>query len=221
MKNSFLIILLVAFAHSMVAQESTNKTSKNQSQWNSTVAIGTGILTRQGLRDFGDTFIKEEFKNLYPDNNVWVGSVNSTQDIPFLEIRYKYLINPIISLGIRASYVNYKHNGNLTFDDGDLFKASWNIRYITGMLDVDFIYVNKEFVKLYAGFSAGVSQYNLKFASVSNHQYDDMLDKTEDRMYFAYEVIAFGITFGKQIGGFAELGYGYAGMINMGVYVRF
>ena len=221
MKKFTVLLLLIAIAISVSAQQSSSKVSGNEPQWKSYISFGSAILTRQGFRDFGDTFIKEEFKNLYPNDEIWVGSVNSTQNIPVLELRYKYLINPNIALGIRGSYVRYKHDGTLAFNGGHNFSADWNISYITGMADLNFIYVDKEFIKLYAGISAGVSQYNLKFDKVSNPEYDDLLNKSEQRLYFAYEVIAFGITFGKQIGGFVEMGYGYAGMVNFGIYAGF
>ncbi len=221
MKKPFLFVLIIVFAFSIYAQESSNKVSSNEVEWNNYISLGTGILTRQGLRDFGDTFIKEEFKNLYPNDEIWVGSVNSTQDIPVLELRYKYLLNPNIALGIRGSYVKYQHDGTLSFNGGHNFKADWNITYITGMVDMNFIYLNREYVSLYAGLSAGVSQYNLKFDKVSNPEYNDLLNKSEQRLYFAYEIVAFGITFGKRIGGFAEVGYGYSGMMNIGFFARF
>ncbi len=212
---------MIAFTFNIVAQESGAKASNNDVEWNNYISLGSGFLTRQGFRDFGDTFIKEEFKNLYPNDEMWVGSVNSSQDIPVIELRYKYFVLPKLSLGIRGSYVRYKHDGTLSFNGDHNFKADWNISYITGMADINFIYLNKEYIKLYAGLSAGVSQYNLEFKKVSKPEYNDLLDKSEHRLYFAYEIIAFGISFGKQIGGFVEAGYGYSGMVNFGVYARF
>ena len=150
MKRYLFIVLLIAFTFNNYAQETSTKVSNNDVEWNNYISFGSAILTRQGFRDFGDTFIKEEFKNLYPDDEIWVGSVNSTQDIPVLELRYKYLLNPNIVVGIRGSYVRYKHDGTLSFNGDHNFKADWNISYITGMVDMNFIYLNKEFINTFA-----------------------------------------------------------------------
>lgn len=221
MKKTLILFLLSVIVFGTKAQETKGSISSHEVEWNNYISLGSGFLTRQGFRDFGDTFIKEEFKNLYPNDEIWVGNVNSSQDIPVIELRYKYLVIPKIAIGIRGSYVRYKHDGTLAINNGHNFHADWNISYFTGMADFNFIYVDKEFVKLYAGLSAGVSHYNLKFDKVSNPEHNDLLDKSEKRLYFAYEIIAFGITFGKRFGGFAEVGYGYSGMINFGVYARF
>ncbi|NQU35140.1 MAG: hypothetical protein HQ521_18090, partial [Bacteroidetes bacterium] len=185
MKKFTVLLLLIAITISVNAQESSAKVSSNAPQWKSYFSFGSAILTRQGFRDFGDTFWREEFKNLYSDNELYVKNVSSSRYIPLLELRYKYFINANIVAGLRVSYVSYKHDGDLNFDNGNDFKASWNVNYFTGMADFNFYYLNREVIKLYAGLSAGVSQYNLKYTDVSDSQYNSLLDKTDNRLYFA------------------------------------
>lgn len=98
----------------------------------------------------------------------------------------------------------------------DKYKA-WNDRYLTVLLDYRYNWGLSRRSKWYSGVAPGVSWQQRK----ETHN-DFSLEKEEfDRARFAYQVTAVGFEFGKKLGGYAELGYGYKGVLSTGIKYGF
>ncbi len=77
-------------------------------------------------------------------------------------------------------------------------------------------YLNKEFFGMYLGLGVGATIIKTKSSSDGT----DVSDVDPDS-HFNFHVTALGFRVGKQFGGTAELGYGYRGIANVGLYYRF
>jgi hypothetical protein len=77
-------------------------------------------------------------------------------------------------------------------------------------------YMNKENVRLYGFLGAGYSFYNYKFTTTSGGSENENATLN----HFNFQVTPIGAAFGKNFGGFVELGLGYKGLVNIGLFAR-
>lgn len=78
-----------------------------------------------------------------------------------------------------------------------------------------FRYINKPVFQMYSGFAVGYTLKNTDFEMNAG----DKEDQNENHMTLQINTI--GFRFGKQIGGFFEFGYGYRGILNIGISGHF
>ncbi len=98
----------------------------------------------------------------------------------------------------------------------DKYKA-WNDSYLAVLLDYRYNWGLRPRSKWYSGVAPGISWQRRK----ETHN-DFSLEKEEfERARFAYQVTAVGFSFGRKIGGYAELGYGYKGILSAGLKYGF
>ncbi len=90
------------------------------------------------------------------------------------------------------------------------------INYYTLAAESSYYFMKKEKLKLYALLGAGATLGSLKEK--------DFLSDKENRSrgtFFNFQITPIGISYGKQWGGFAELGFGYRGILSFGVFYNF
>lgn len=170
--------------------------------------VGYGIASTNRLLNtehgiFGINW-KQEYKDLKAVNT-------SAGTITF---GYRYQVSRI-RIGLAGSYE--KMNGIYKFSDdyGMETETKGQHKYWTVAADLQFSYLKmpKGIVELYWGASAG-----LAFVS------QDIKTLVDDvkRNRFAYQVVPIGLSVGiPWIGAYAELGFGYRGVLNVGAYIRF
>lgn len=81
------------------------------------------------------------------------------------------------------------------------------------MARTDYRYINR-FLQLYSGVAAGVSAGK---SSPKSGTGGDSFSSTD----FAFQVNALGLRVGHNFGAFAELGFGYNGIVSLGVSAKF
>ncbi len=209
MKKLSILILLIIFSISLNAQEQAKE---------SQISISYGVITMQGIEDavvsvFGDIFT----------DILTVGTIVATEStitgVGLFEFRYNYFISEKISMGLRANIVKYKHEDKFKVSDGSSFTTTWTNQFITGMVDANFYYMRKEKIALYSGIGVGVTLNNSEIDDIDDPDYED--GQKESTTLFAFQVNAFGIRFGKTFGGFLETGFGYSGLMNGGLFLKF
>lgn len=139
------------------------------------------------------------------------GLVGSNTDHRYgpIMLGVNYYLTPRLSAGVLYSNTSSRSviSGENTADS--YYKNAYNVF----MARTDYRYVNK-IVQLYSGISVGASFAKTKPDNVSN-------TKTASTTDIAYQINALGIRAGKKIGAFAELGFGYNGILNLGVSAKF
>jgi len=96
-------------------------------------------------------------------------------------------------------------------------KREVNRYYMTFAVEPKFNYISKPAFQLYGYLGLGAT-----IVTFANANFDDGSQAEISRVpYFNVHVTPIGARFGKEFGGFVELGYGYKGIINAGVSYRF
>lgn len=94
---------------------------------------------------------------------------------------------------------------------------AWQDSYLTVLLGYQYAWGLGPRSKWYSGVAPGISWQQRK----EKHN-DFSLEKDEfGKARFAYQVTAVGFSFGRKIGGYAELGYGYKGILSTGLKYGF
>ena len=88
--------------------------------------------------------------------------------------------------------------------------------YYTLGLEAHYQYVHNPAFQMYSGFGAG---YTLAQANVNRT--DGNPDTSNKLYHFNFQVNLLGFRIGRAVGFFAELGFGYRGVVNAGLSARF
>ncbi|MBU2650055.1 MAG: hypothetical protein KKA81_03895 [Bacteroidetes bacterium] len=201
MKKAIIAVMFVFLAVVGFSQDRNNE-----------IYVNYGAGTFPGFAEtFGDIF--EDFLIGPLTGATVVSSDISTFGVAGLG--YKRNLNEKITLGLGVLYQSFNMKKTVKMPiTHTLVDVESTDTYITGMVRFDFNYVRKEWVTMYSGVALGAcyEQFNFK---------DDTQGDDNTSVYFAFQVNAFGIRIGKAFGGFAEVGFGYAGIVNAGLSYKF
>lgn len=196
MKRLLVICILVFICSFSNAQDQQNE-----------VYLSYSLGTFQGINDG----IQQVIDGLFEGSNV----DNESKSVGVINFGYNRALSDLVWLGITASYVKYNNTSEVTpYNNDPPYTAKWDDQFITTMIRLDFHYVRKEIITLYSGLAIGAS-----FESITNVSNTDVTD--DSNTLFAGQLNAFGMRFGKQIGGFIEFGLGYVGFVSFGLSGRF
>ncbi|WP_422005681.1 outer membrane beta-barrel protein [Roseivirga pacifica] len=131
----------------------------------------------------------------------------NSSTIGFLYITYgtaiakNLMVNAIV--GYQSISEDVLTNGS---NDGEVKR-----NYITTGLEADYAWIAKEKFRLYSGLGIAYTTQNDKYDGNNNNIEDG------DDSFFNFQVNALGARFGDTIAAFAEVGFGYKGMLSLGV----
>lgn len=95
-----------------------------------------------------------------------------------------------------------------------------NVRSYTGMVNFGWTYFRSGIWEISCGASAGIANKNENITQIGKG--DSSIPKESDKTVFAYNFTVAKVRIGGGIiGGFAEFGFGYRGIANAGLSVRF
>lgn len=134
-----------------------------------------------------------------------------------MSIGYYYQVLPWLQVGGELSaYTNSLINAYDPISSNRIFNYTNTSLYLTA--GVRFTYYQTPFVQLYSGLSLGV---RMNIESKTSTLPFDSFAPTIGNVGVAFQATAFGVRFGKQVYGFAELGCGYKGILSIGIGTRF
>ena len=137
--------------------------------------------------------------------------LESPTNISSLLVSYA-AVAPIINLSITAySYPTYKED--MFVGDSNIGTVSHN--HISFGLDANYYYISSEMFQMYSGIGVAYT--------TQSDKYDGDQSGIEDgkSSYFNFQLNAVGFRYGSAFGVFAELGFGYKGIINAGISYQF
>lgn len=155
-----------------------------------------------------------ELSNLFTDILVsgLTGNQIKTGDIkagPTFGVTYRYAIAN--RWMVQADGFYQKMSQDIYVNNTKEGKA--NYTYITVGLGTDYRYISNNFFQMYSGVAVGYTSENIKNSGAQNSADGDG--------FINYQVNALGFRVGKKFAAFAELGFGYKGIINTGVSYQF
>ena len=160
----------------------------------------SSTLYHQTLLDLQNGGYKGSNLNLFPIN-----------------VGYYYQVLPWLQVGGEFSaYANSLINLYDPISSTRVVNYTNTSLYLTAGLR--FTYYQTNLVQLYSGLSLGV-RMNVE-SKKSTLPYGSFAPFIND-VGVAFQATAFGVRFGKQVYGFAELGCGYKGILNVGIGTRF
>jgi len=189
-----IFILLIVFTCSIDAQDRSHEIS---------VSVG-GATIYDFLELYSDIFATVFTLGYYQETN----QTNS----PAIGISYKYYLTRRFSLGGDFTYQSITADAVTGGEPaGTIDKAYYSLA-----ARADFNYIAKPAFKLYSGIGLGYCQYNQKYSPNDGGNKDK-----SDIGLLALQFNALGLKFGRGFGGFLELGYGYRGIANVGLFAAF
>ncbi|MCX6278046.1 MAG: hypothetical protein NT004_08105 [Bacteroidetes bacterium] len=201
MKSKTILLLMLCFVtlnSSIYAQET--KKGKNE------IRLGYGVLTAPEMAN--------SLMSVWPaiGMTIWKDTI-SDYNCSFygvLSLEYNRHLKPWISIGLSLS-VNPISTLIRTKSGNEL---TWNYYLINVLPRVDFHYVNKGIFSMYSGVQAGATVILWQDRKGSTNSNDTGVG-------FAFHVNAFGMRIGKEFGAFMEWGYGFRGIVNVGISGKF
>ncbi|MFT3826484.1 MAG: outer membrane beta-barrel protein [Chitinophagaceae bacterium] len=169
------------------------------------LSVGYGIGTTSEILDVFSDMLASAFT---------AGGYSTTNDsyTGAFHVTYKYLFPNKLSLGGTFAY----ESGKADVMYSGVKNGETKKKYYSGAVEADYRYVNKPAFSLYSGLGLGFTSYHEEYIP------DGRDDKSSDNMtHFNFQIIGIGVRFGTHIGGFAEAGFGYKGIIAAGVFARF
>ena len=136
--------------------------------------------------------------------------------LPPLDLRYYYQVLPWLEVGGEIGAKTYSvmniYNPNET---SPFLNYSNTALFLTA--GVRFTFYKTDFVQLYSGLNVG-ARLNIESqnSTIPYNSYAPHVGSAG----FTFQATAFGVRFGKQVYGIAELGYGYKGILTLGVGTR-
>ena len=156
----------------------------------------------------------------YMDGKLWNLPINERYDridyIPqeyvttgAITAAYTYRFKKWLEFGASLSYTGFY--GRLDKFGAAGEKSNLHCMYV--LPTVRFTYYNRKYVRLYSGLSLGLGL-------VVNTN-EKMNARPTTTLFFAQNVVFFGVTAGRRLFAYSEVSYGYLGMFTVGVGYRF
>ena len=131
---------------------------------------------------------------------------------------YNRYLNPYFYLG--AYFGLGKSESKAKDADTDKIVYSNDMKCLTGMANFGWTYFRSGIWDISCGVSAGLIYKDEATTSLDNN--NKYIPTERDQLKFAYNITAAKIRVGSGvIGGFAELGFGYKGIANAGLSIKF
>lgn len=129
-----------------------------------------------------------------------------------LNFGYKRYIKNKFGILMNITYSQINGSFQNKISDTLSFKTKDNIVAI--LPGFEYHYFNRKIVQLYSGIQLGVYVKNKKL--IDNRQ-----TIKQKNVGFAFQVDALGVRVGKKIGGFVEIGFGFNGIVKVGISGQF
>ncbi|WET67873.1 hypothetical protein [Sphingobacterium sp.] len=173
-----------------------------QQKGTSDISVTVGAATSTDLANLFTNILTEGLTGReYSTRNMKAG--------PSFGLTYRYAVADRWMVHADGFYQKMTEDLYLSNVKSDEFKYS----YITVGLGSDYRYISKEYFQMYSGLAVAYTSESI------DNSGQGASPKGEG--FFNYQVNAAGFRVGKKLAGFAELGFGYKGIANVGVSYQF
>lgn len=179
-----------------------NQSYSQEHQISAGMGVGSTSQIFDGLRSIGSAF-----SAMFLNSNALV----NTKTVGEFRLSYAYAPKKRWTFGGTFSYNHSEfdviaRNGKIGEQVND---------YYTLGAESSFYYLQKNRLRLYGLMGAGAT-----FASATQNNFETDTHSRSNGTFFNFQVTPIGVSYGKQWGGFAELGIGYRGILSFGAYYR-
>ena len=194
-------IILVSVAAFLFMTQANAQSKKHE------IDLGAGLgSSNQLIETMSDLIISGLPFQVKMENGSYVGALHAG---------YKYSLTDRFALGPVFAYdrgtkdaINKSTNSK---------QGKFTSNFYTLSLEADYKYINQPSFKLYSLVGAGGTLLNQVYkADGTNAE-----DKSGNQAFFNFQLTPIGVKFGDSFGAFAELGFGYKGILSAGLFCRF
>ena len=178
-----------------------------QAQEKNTFYVGYGFGTHDDFQTFWQSMISAMM-------TLGAGSFNSEKNTGSIYAGYRRAITERWELGGFLAYEGMKIDMRV-LDQYRFFKK----HNYSAALEARYNYLSREKIRLYSGLAAGLSLHRLREEAVEDN-YDDV-DRVDDDLRSAFQFDAIGISYGKRFAPFISIGWGYKGLLSVGLQTSF
>jgi hypothetical protein len=189
-------LLLTSIAYLLLSASTYSQTQEKGELQISFGPLARNQIATDILLNIGRTLLREPIRNV-----AFSKKVSAT---------YRYQTSKKLVVGF---------NAGIGWGDASkkyLFAERFNYRHKSYMMSFEakFNYISKPNIELYYFAGGGGVLIRERRLDLATNQYETF-------MYPTFQITPFGVRAGKQTGVFAEIGYGYKGIINLGLSSRF
>lgn len=127
---------------------------------------------------------------------------------------YKYHFNHRFSVGVDIGILNSSKDTEFT-KANDTYIVHRKTSFILVLPTGQYNYLSREKVQLYGNLGVGLLSYSV------DESKDDGTTSGDNYAGFAFQLNPVGVRVGKQFAGYAELGFGFKGIVNIGASIKF
>ncbi len=186
-------VMILSAAISLNAQDKKNQFS-----------IGYGVITVDEELDLIEGVLGDVISlgSYTFDNEKMSGAVILT---------YNNAISKVVHIGGAVAYEQITKDVVVAGDK----KGELKRNFITLGIESKFAWLNRDFVQMYSSAGIGLTINKDEFTETNGNSNDD------SQTHFNFQLSALGLRIGNTLAGYAEVGYGYKGILNFGLSVRF
>lgn len=129
--------------------------------------------------------------------------------------KYKYAVADNLLLGVSGAYEKAEDKERFGSD----IVAERKSKIYSVALESDYSYINTKHFRVYSGAGLGYRMVNIRSRPTTAST--NTKTSNERTHGLAYHINGIGIRAGGTIGVFAEVGYGYRGLVNAGLSIQF
>jgi hypothetical protein len=213
-----LLSIVVSYAQSIRVQEVKRSVEKNE------LSLGYGYITRDNfLNGFGRISRKliindslkyrlnsaDAYKLFGTDKSVGYGTLKSSG--AFFG-SYRHTVLPWLSVGLTAGFEKETKDLQIGGNAVGLYT-----RYvITIAPELQARYYHKGLTTMYGALGIGNTFVNEQYTSLTSDKHIDATDN-----YAGFQVSPIGLKVGKKLSGFGEIGFGYKGVVQLGISYKY
>lgn len=192
MKHIILLITALTSFFCTLAQEKKHE-----------ISIGVGLISRPYA------------KEILQIERSYGGNRDANSSTPAFQLNYRQTINSKFNLVGTFLFERQTHSLTSSYPPF-LSYHKYVDRYYTILLNGNYSWIIKKSMQLYSGLSAGI---NIHDRNEVINEFNFFAGFT--KIHFAYQATPMGLRLGRTFGVYAELGYGYKGILCGGFSYRF
>ena len=132
----------------------------------------------------------------------------------------RYFLYSCLSVGFTGGYIDQKGNNNQRYGAQYVTTSTYEHKAVTIAVELNYIYRIRKYVDIYTFIGAGPAFKTAVTTNVASPISVDGQAKTTKSEDLVFHYTPLGVRVGGRIGGFAELGFGYKGLLSGGLSLR-
>jgi hypothetical protein len=169
----------------------------------SEIDLGIGVWSTNQMVGTMSDMIISGLTNVKMEDGSYIG---------VLHLGYKYSLSDRFALGPVFAYDRGTSDAMVNNAKAGKFTSN----YYTLALEADYKYINRDKFKFYSLLGFGGSMLDQKYKEDGTNK-----EEGQNQTFFNFQVTPVGLKFGGSFGIFTELGFGYKGIVNVGLFCRF